>query len=499
VGHAALILGDQLSHANPALEGADRVLMIESRAALARLRYHRRRRHLVLSAMRHFAAELRGRGVEVDYVVSDDKRSVIARHGEVVAAQPNDGPARRSLARAGVRFVPSTQFLTDVGAFTEWAEHRPKRLVMEDFYRDQRRRLGLLMDGDKPAGGRWNLDRENREPPKEGMDPPLPWMPEEDDIDAAVRRDLDAYDLPEFGEDGPREWPATAAEARRALDDFIAHRLPDFGTYQDAMVPGERWMFHSRLSAAFNLWLLDPLEAARAAEDAYRRGDAPLNAAEGFVRQVIGWREYIWCMYWLREREWRTDNALDATTPLAEVFWTGETDLNCLRNAMLDVRESAYAHHILRLMVLGNLHLLLGTRPWEAVEWFRSAFIDGAEWVMAPNVAGMATFADGGVMMTKPYAAAGRYVHRMSHYCRDCRFVPERRTGEDACPVTQLFWDFMARNEERLAGNRRLRGQMASLRRMDPEELAEVRAAADRVRASLVAGRPTAEPPPPSP
>ena len=357
---------------------------------------------------------------------------------------------------------------------------------MEDFYRDQRRRFDVLMEPDgKPAGGRFNYDKDNRRPPKEGLSAPAPYRPEEDEIDLQVRRDLDALDLPEFGEDGPRQFPATAAEARHALDDFIANRLPGFGTWQDAMVPGERWLFHSLLSSSLNLWLLDPLDAVRAAEAAYRDGHADINAVEGFVRQILGWREYVWAMYWLRADAWRADNALGATAPLPEVFWTGDTDLECLRQAMTDVRESGYAHHILRLMVLGNLQLLLGVKPWESVEWFRSAFVDGAEWVMAPNAAGMATWADGGAMMTKPYAASGRYIDRMSRFCGDCRFTPTKRTGDDACPVTQLYWDFMAANRDALAPNRRMRNQVRMVERFDAVELAEVRAGAAAVKRRL--------------
>ena len=477
MGHTALVLGDQLSHANPALDGADRVLVVESRAALGRLRYHRQRRHLVLSAMRHYVRELAARGVEVDHV--RDAATLgphVRRHGRVVCAEPNSAPSRRALTRLGVELVPSTQFLTDPADFAAWARDRPGRLVMEDFYRRQRRRLALLVEPDgSPTGGRWNFDKDNRRPPREGLGAPDPWLPEEDDIDAEVRRDLDRMGLPEWGEDGPRAWPATAAEARAALEDFIARRLHGFGPWQDAMVPGERFLFHSRLSSSFNLWLLDPLDACRAAEQAYRDGLAPLQSVEGFVRQVVGWREYVWGTYWLRLDQWRHDDALGAERPLPEAFWTARTDAECLRACVEDVRTGAYAHHIQRLMVLGNLLLLLGVKPWEAVEWFQSGFIDGAEWVMAPNAVGMATWGDGGAMMTKPYAGSGNYIDKMSGYCGSCRYDPRERHGETACPVTALYWDFMARHAERFAGNRRMRGPLAGLRRLPPEDLEAMR------------------------
>lgn len=483
MGHTALVLGDQLSHDNPALEGAERVLLVESRTVLARLRYHRQRRHLVLSAMRHFAAELRERGgPEVVERRGEQRMADVLRDwpGEVRCAEPNSLAAQPRLRRLGVRFVKSTQFLTDPDDFADWADGR-KRLVMEDFYRDQRRRLGLLVDEEgRPEGGRWNFDRENRRPGKAGLRAPEPWLPEEDDVDAEVRRDLDAMGLDEMGADGPRLWPATAAEARRALDDFVEHRLAGFGPWQDAMVSGERWLYHSRLSSSLNLWLLDPLVACRAAEAAHAGGRAPLASVEGFIRQVIGWREYVWGMYWLRAGAWRSDDALDARRPLPEAFWTGETDANCLRTALAGVRETAYAHHIERLMVLGNLLLLLGVRPWEAVEWFHGSFIDGAEWVMAPNTAGMATFADGGAMMTKPYAAGGNYIDRMSTYCDGCRYDPHVRTGDAACPVTALYWDFLARQRDRFADNRRMALPLRGLDRMPEDRLAELR---ERARA----------------
>jgi len=481
VGHTALVLGDQLSHGNPALQGAGRVLLIESRVALDRLRYHRQRRHLVLSSMRHFAAELRERG-DVEVVERRDVRrmaDVLGKFDDVVCAEPNGLPARKRLEQHGVNFVPSRQFLTAPDDFAAWATGR-RRLVMEDFYREQRRRFDLLLDGQgKPEGGRWNLDRENRKPARDAPTAPAPWLPEEDEIDAGVRRDLDAMGLAEAGQDGPRLWPATHAEARIALDDFVANRLAGFGPWQDAMVSGERWLYHARLSSSLNLWLLDPLEACEAVHDAYRAGDVPLQSAEGFIRQIIGWREYVWGMYWLRGEDWRSDNALGAERPLPEAFWTGETDAECLRSTLQDVSETAYAHHIQRLMILGNLMLLLGVRPWEAVEWFQASFIDGADWVMAPNAAGMASFADGGVMMTKPYAGGGNYIDRMSTYCADCRYEPR------SCPVTALYWDFMARHAEEFSSNRRMQMPLNTLGRLDPARLAALREQARTWSAAL--------------
>jgi deoxyribodipyrimidine photolyase-related protein len=344
------------------------------------------------------------------------------------------------------------------------------------------------MDGDEPVGGSWNYDADNRKRAPAGTEPPVPYRSEEDGIDEQVRADLDrlAPRLPMVGADGPRLFPATREEARLALDSFITGRLPDFGNYQDAMIGGERSMWHALISSSLNLGLLDPLECARAAEDAYRRGDAPINSVEGFIRQVVGWREYVWGVYRLRGSELAESNALDARRPVPQSIAALDpeaTDMACLKDVLTGIRDTAYAHHIERLMVLGNLMLLLGVEPKAATDWFHGAFIDGYEWVMAPNVAGMALWADGGRMMSKPYAASGRYIDRMSDHCRGCRYSPAERTGEDACPFTTLYWDFLARNREKLAGNHRMNFQLRNLDRIHAGELATVKQRAGRLRA----------------
>ena len=480
-GRTAWVLGDQLSLDNPALAGADRVLLVESAAKLRSGRWHRQKLHLVLCAMRHFARTLESRGMRVDYRRADDLATGLAAHrkrhrpDEVVVLDPARAGAGERLARLpGVRVLDETLFLTHPAEFASWADGR-RRLVMEDFYRWQRGRFDVLMDDGEPAGGRWNLDEENRRPPPRDRRPPAPYRPREDDIDEAVRRDLDRLALPSFGRDGPRRWPATADQARRALDRFAERRLADFGPYQDAMLHGERLLWHSGLSSSLNLGLLDPLTAVRRVEAAYRSGGAPLASAEGFVRQVIGWREYVWGTYRLRGAAWERANALRARSRLPELFWGGQTDMRCLADAVEGVQETAYAHHIVRLMLFGNLMLLLGVKPREAVAWFHRAFVDGYEWVMEPNVVGMATWADGGGMMTKPYAASGRYVDRMSDYCGECRYRPGERTGDDACPFTTLYWDFLDRRREQLADNRRMRLTYRNLERIEPGELEEIR------------------------
>jgi deoxyribodipyrimidine photolyase-related protein len=385
--------------------------------------------------------------------------------------------------------VDSGQFLTDPDAFADWARGR-KRLRMEDFYREQRRAFGVLVDdGGEPLGGRWNFDADNRRPPpRDGLHAPTPWAPSEGTIDAQVRTDLEALaadGVAFFGADGPRRFAVTPAEADSALQDFIEHRLTEFGPWQDAMVDGEPYLFHALLSVPLNLGVLDPLTCVRAAEAAYHERNLPLASVEGFVRQVLGWREYVWGMYWLRADTWPEANALQADLPLPGGYRGRPTGLNCLDTVVGGVAAHGYAHHIERLMVLGTIGLTAGVRPWELVRWFQTAFVDGAEWVMAPNAAGMALFADGGEMVTKPYAAGGNYINTMSGHCRGCRYKPSEKHGEQACPVTALYWDFVDRHADRLAGNGRTARAVSTWRRFDPGTRDAVRERAVRARAEL--------------
>ena len=484
------MLGDQLSHDNPALDSADRVLIVESEAKLRSLPFHRQKLHLLLSAVRHLSAELEERGFEVDHRRAHSLAAGLAAHraehgpSRVVAMEAKSRAGVRLLEGLDVETVPGNLFLTSPGEFADWAEGR-KLLRMEDFYRHQRRRLDVLMDGDEPAGGRWNFDAENRKPPPSHDRPPRAYRPREDAIDEAVRADLDDLGLEAFGEDGPRLFAATRGEARRALRRFVETRLADFGPWQDAMLDDEPFMWHSLISPALNLGLLDPMEAVRAAEAAYRDGDAPIASVEGFIRQIIGWREYVWGLYWLRGTGWKRMNALRAHRNLPDALWSGETEMRCVSEAVGSLRKTGYSHHIERLMIFGNLQLLVGSDPHQALDWFHGSFVDAYEWVMEPNVLGMATFADGGRMMSKPYAAGGRYVDRMSEHCSSCRFRPDRRTGEDACPFSAMYWDFLDRNSERLAGNHRLSMPLRQLAKIEADELAEIRSRARAARSEL--------------
>jgi deoxyribodipyrimidine photolyase-related protein len=472
------VLGDQLSRSSGALAdrapGDCRVLLVESAALISSRRWHRQRLHLVLSAMAHFAAELRAEGFDVDHRRSDTLQLGLRDHveefgvGTVVATEPTSWDARLLLERLGVELHRSDQFLCHYDEFAQWASDR-SRLTMEDFYRWQRVRLGILVDdgpeGPRPVGGRWNFDRDNREPPpRDGRAWPPITRFHLDELDRDV---IERLPPTAFGRDPDGTWPVTRAQALTRLGEFIDHGLAAFGPHEDAMLRGEWKLAHSVLASSMNIGLLHPGEIVEAAETAYRDGDAALSSVEGFIRQVIGWREYVWGVYWLWMPGYRGHNALGATRPVPPAF-TGaaRTEMACVASVVGHVTDHGYAHHIERLMVLGNLALTAGVDPWAMTEWMRASFVDGAEWVMLPHVIGMALFADGGMMATKPYASGGAYINKMSDSCRACRFDPKQRVGPDACPYTTLYWDFLARNADTLRTNHRMARPLAAMRKL---------------------------------
>ncbi|HEU0102058.1 MAG TPA: cryptochrome/photolyase family protein [Mycobacteriales bacterium] len=456
-------------------------LLVESRAVFRRRRFHRAKAHLLLSGLRHRAHEL---GEQAVYLTVDTYDEALAQvDGELSVVQPTSYAADRFVRERGIEVVPEGRgFATTREDFAGWVSGR-RRLLLEDFYRWQRVRFDLLMEGSEPAGGQWNLDHDNREPPpkRPTLGLPEPWEVVEDDIDAGVREDLDRMvrdGRAEFvGEDAPRWAAVTRWEAQAALAHFVEHRLRDFGPTEDAMLARDPWMSHSALSPAINLGLLHPLECVHAAEQAYREGRAPLNSVEGYVRQVIGWREYIWSLYWHFPQDYRRRNALQATEELPEWFRSLDADAvtaNCLSSVLRDLRERGWVHHIPRLMVLGNYGLQRGWDPAQLTAWFHEVFVDGYDWVMLPNVTGMSQHADGGLMTTKPYAAGGAYINRMSDYCGGCAYDPKVRVGPTACPYTAGYWAFLDRNEQRLQGNNRMRQPLQGLTRLkDRHELVE--------------------------
>jgi len=425
--------------------------------------------------MHHFADELRAEGFEVDHRVAESLPAGLRAHCDefgverVFAMEPMSWDGRAMLHRLGVDVYPNDQFLCHYADFAAWIADRTT-FKMEDFYRWQRVRLDVLMEPDdgvpRPVAGQWNFDHDNREPPpKDGRRWPAITKFKLDDVDRAIIADLDANDV--WGANPDGTWPVTRQQALVRLDEFIAEGLKPFGPHEDAMLAAEWKLAHSTLASSLNLGLLHPDEVIAAAEAAYRSGDAPINSVEGFIRQVIGWREYVWGLYWLWMPSYRTANVLQATRPVPPAFLTaGSTHMACVASVIDHLDSHGYAHHIERLMVLGNLALTAGVDPQAMVEWMWASFVDGAEWVMLPNVIGMALFADGGQMATKPYASGGAYLNKMGDSCKGCRYNPKKRTGDDACPFTTLYWDFLARNEEALLGNHRLSRQLAAMRRL---------------------------------
>ena len=484
------LFADQLGSAVHGGEHAHReVLLVEATSALGRGGYHRQKLHLILSALRHAHRDL---GDRATLLRADNYTEALRQFGRpVLVHQPTSHEAEKFVHRLHsqglvAEVLPTTTFALSRNDFQDWAGERT-RFRLEDFYRAQRRRFEVLMDGGEPVGGRWNYDPENREsPPKKQktLGLPGPYHPDEDDIDAQVRRDLDEMNLPTVGVDGPRLFAVTPAEAEQALAHFIEHRLPSFGRFEDAIMADDWAMAHSLLSVPLNLGVLHPLDAVRAAEQAYRTGSAPLPAVEGFIRQILGWREYMWHLYWQFGPDYVDNNALHATTPLPD-WWTNlDSDAvtaACLRDALQGVRDRGWNHHIERLMVLGNHALQRGYDPRALTEWFATAYVDGYRWVMPTNVIGMSQHADGGMLATKPYASGGAYLNKMSNHCGGCAYDPKKRLGDDACPFTAGYWAFVHRNRDLLAKNNRTVRSVASMDRLaDLDAVLEQEADRDR-------------------
>ena len=502
MGVLRLVLGDQLSPDVSSLRGAakkdDIILIAEVMEEATYVRHHKKKIAFLFAAMRHFAEELKAAGFTVRYTRLDDPdnqgslRGEVARaledHPElsqVIATKPGewrlleDMQAWEKLLPVPVELRDDTRFIVSCQDFEAWAKGR-KQLRMEYFYREVRRKTGLLMDGDEPEGGQWNYDAENRKRLPKSMTTPQRFLPEADALTSEVIA-LVADRFPDhFGDLEPWVFATTRAGAEEARDHFINEILPGFGDWQDAMAKGEPWMWHSLLSVYINCGLLDPLDVCRRAEAEWRAGRAPLNAVEGFIRQIIGWREYVRGIYWLKMPGYAETNTLDAHRPLPDFYWTGETDMRCMAEAIGQTKRHAYTHHIQRLMITGNFALLAGLSPAEVNEWYLLVYADAYEWVELPNTHGMALHADGGLMASKPYAASGNYISKMSDYCESCSYDVKQRTGPKACPFNFLYWDFIDRHQERFSRNPRMAVICKSLDRMKPAEREKIRADAAR-------------------
>lgn len=496
------VLGDQLSRGLASLRDlapGDVVLLAEVMAECTYAPHHAHKLVLVLSAMRHFAAALEGEGVVVDYVRLDDPANTQSLRGEVLRAAARHKAGRIVATEAaewrvlgdqqgwGAELWADDRFLCSTPAFNDWAAGR-KSLRMEFFYREMRRKTGLLMEGDEPAGLKWNFDAENRKKLPAGH--PVPATPRF--APDAMTREVMALVTAQFpahiGSPEDFNLPVTAAEAEHALDRFIAERLPQFGDWQDAMADGQPFLFHSLLAPALNLGLLDPLSICRRVEVAWQAGHVPLNAAEGFIRQIIGWREFIRGIYWLHMPGYGERNALCATRALPAFYWTGKTRMACMAAAIGQTIRHAYAHHIQRLMITGNFALLAGLHPDAVDAWYLAVYADAYEWVEMPNTRGMALHADGGIVGSKPYAASGAYIDRMGDHCRGCHYDVKTAIGPRACPFNALYWDFIARHAERFEANPRMAMPVRTLAKMAPAKVAGLRHQAATFLAALEAG-----------
>ena len=493
------VLGDQLTPDIAALKGADPetsvVLMMEVDEETSYVRHHKAKIAFILSAMRHHAERLRGLGWTVDYVRLDDADNVGSFTGEVARAVERHAPATIRVTEPGewrvraaidgwadkfdcaVEIIEDDRFVCSHAEFEAWASDR-KQLRMEFFYREMRRKTGLLMDKDKPERGQWNYDAENRKPAQNDLLMPRPIAFRPDNITQEVMAMVADRFADHPGSLDHFEFAVTHEEAMRAQRQFLKHALPDFGTYQDAMLTGEPYLWHAVLSPYINTGLLDPLDLCRKVEAEYRAGRVPLNSAEGFIRQIIGWREYVRGIYWREGPDYAQRNFLNAKRDLPGFYWTGETEMHCLSQAIGQTLERAYAHHIQRLMITGNFALLIGAEPHQVHEWYLEVYADAYEWVELPNTLGMSQFADGGLLGSKPYASSGAYIDRMSDYCRSCRYDVKQRTGPDACPFNALYWDFLARNRGKLGDNPRLAMPYRNWDRMDGDTQDGLRAKA---------------------
>ena len=483
-----IVLGDQLTRGLSSLrdlQAGDTVLMMEVVEEATYVKHHKQKLVLIFSAMRHFADELRREGIAVDYVALDDPANTgrfssevqraIARHqpSHITVTEPGEWRVMEMMKGWGAEILNDDRFFASPASFAAWAKGR-KQLRMEFFYRDMRRASGLLMDGDEPAGGQWNFDHDNRKSLPKDVKPPKRRRFEPDAVTREVM-EMVARRFPDhFGDLEPFGWAVTREDALEALDHFIDACLPNFGDYQDAMKQGNGFLYHSIISPYLNIGLITAREICERAEAAWSMGHAPLNAAEGFIRQILGWREYVRGLYWLKMPAYAETNALDAHRPLPDFFWSGETEMNCLRQAIGDTKRQAYAHHIQRLMVTGNFALLAGLSPKEVEAWYLLVYADAFEWVELPNTHGMALFADGGVMASKPYAASGAYIDRMSDYCDGCAYKPDVKLGPKACPFNYLYWDFLIRNEKRLKSNPRMAMPYRTLAKMEDTRKAEI-------------------------
>lgn len=505
-GVLRLVLGDQLSFEMSSLKDCtkskDKILLAEVREEATYVKHHKKKIVLLFSAMRHFARALKDDGYDVIYRRYDDTDNQGAlldevklacsqhRFDKVVVTFPGEYRLLKSMQQwqnqlqLPVEIRGDDRFIATPGQFSEWAEGR-KQWRMEYFYREMRKLTGLLMEDGKPIGGKWNYDQDNRKSLPADVAPPKPYTVSPDDITREVIDLVEANFADHMGEAKDFNYAVTRDEALKVLEQFIDQRFSDFGDYQDAMREGNVWLFHSHISFYLNCGLLLPMEVMKAAEQAYFDGHAPLNAVEGFIRQILGWREYVRGFYWHCMPTLQKENYFNHQRKLPDFYWSGHTNMNCMRQCIGDTRRHAYAHHIQRLMVIGNFSLLAGLSVEAVNEWYLLVYADAYEWVEMPNVSGMILFADGGNLASKPYVASGQYINRMSDYCKNCGYAVSKKTGKNACPFNYLYWDFLIKHREKLGNNHRMGLIYKSLDRMSQDTVDAMQEQAEQLLSAL--------------
>jgi deoxyribodipyrimidine photolyase-related protein len=485
------VFGDQLSHDISSLEKIDKdhdvVLMFEVMEENTYVKHHQQKIAFILSAMRHFSVELQEKKIKVHYLKLDDhdntqsfdseiaKAIQFYRPDRLVLTEPSEYRVKQKVMawmdqhKIEIIMKTDTRFLCTHEEFQSWAAHK-KQLRMEYFYREMRKKHSILVENSQPIGGQWNFDKENRHPIKKKIELPLRLNFAKDGITSDVLSMVKEKFGTHFGALDKFNWAINREQALLCLDHFIESYLPQFGDYQDAMQMNQVYLYHSVISPYINIGFLNPLEIAKKVEDHYHKGKVSINSAEGFIRQIIGWREFIRGIYWLNMPSYAEKNFFSATRNLPEFYWDANTDMNCLREVVTHTHQYAYSHHIQRLMITGNFALLAGLDPKQVCEWYLIVYADAFDWVELPNTLGMALYGDGGFLASKPYAASGKYINRMSNFCHSCKFNPNENVGETACPFNYLYWDFISRNEKKLIGNQRLSFAFSGWKKMDIEK-----------------------------
>ncbi len=500
-----LVLWDQLTPCISSLKNAskkdDLIVFLETIHEATSVKHHVKKLAFLFSAMRHFSEELKQAGFSVQYICIDKEEPSLTsgmqgmlqkfKTNKIVVTEPGEYRILKELKTWEKKFKTTVEILKDdrffisCKDFADWA-HERKKLLMEHFYQKMRKETGLLMSkNSKPLGGQWNFDKENRQPLHQIIDFPRPLEFKPDTITKKVLKEVKARFSKHFGDLEPFWFAVTRKNAEKVFAHFLADSLPHFGPYQDAMQREEAFLYHSVISHYLNAGLLDPKKICTAVHDAYLKNKIPIESAEGYLRQILGWREFVRGIYWLKMPTYSQMNFFNAKRKLPWFYWTGETPMQCLKEVIGQTRKNAYSHHIQRLMITGNFALLIGTLPQEICEWYLAVYADAHEWVELPNTLGMSQFADGGYLATKPYASSGSYINKMSNFCKNCHYNVKLKEGKSACPFNYLYWNFLMRNQSKLKKNQRLAMAYRTLQTFTPSKKKKIKRDADTFLESL--------------